>query len=181
VFSRHLHTRVWWANRSLISVIPGASARGARGAHVCSRGVNRYPRLWNSDSNRQPTSELSWTPADLSDKFRNNTKIFDFSHNKFTSLFSCSVENTFVYCLFSIEVLNNRKFFGQAVFRTNFGWTLNYSLEIGWTSEQDFGNRLDIETRFSQSHTSSCHCDQMFSVRKNSANTRSGHASLQEI
>jgi len=24
------------------------------------------------------------------------------------------------------------------VFRTNFGWTLNYSLEIGWTSEQDF-------------------------------------------
>jgi len=40
--------------------------------------------------------------------------------------------------LFSIVVLNNRKFFGQAVFRTNFGWTLNYSLEIGWTSEQHF-------------------------------------------
>jgi len=35
-------------------------------------------------------------------------------------------------------VLNNRKLFGQAVFRTNFGWTLNYSLEIGGTSEQDF-------------------------------------------
>jgi len=35
-------------------------------------------------------------------------------------------------------VLNNRRFFGQAVFRTNFGWTLNYSLGIGWISEQYF-------------------------------------------
>jgi len=67
---------------------------------VQTRGVNRYPKLWNSDSNRQPTSELGCTPADLSDRFRNNTNRFDFSRNKFTLLFSCSVENTFVYVVF---------------------------------------------------------------------------------
>jgi len=35
----------------------------------------------------------------------------------------------------------------------NFGWTLNYSLEIGWTSEQDFLKVTPlVQTIFSNGH-----------------------------
>jgi len=47
--------------------------------YLCSRGVNRYPKFWNSDSNRQPTrnsvghqqiyrTDFGTTPKDLTSR-----------------------------------------------------------------------------------------------------------------